>query len=78
MLGVTPVNHQLYAWQPNGHGSDSFFVVAASEAEARHAVERYLAQGSADGAPIDAYGWGTSYYTLTVADPGVVLTNENS
>lgn len=30
---------KLYAFYPKGHGQDSYFVCAASEAEARLAVE---------------------------------------
>lgn len=75
---------QLFAFHPNGHGPLSFFVVAATESEARSAVnaeiERRLALPPGNGERITAYefcGWGTDGYTLTVAAPGVVLCNEN-
>lgn len=65
---------KLYVWQPNGHGQYSFFVAAESEELARAAVDKMVAQKP------NAYeyqGWGTEYYTLTVADAGEVVTNEN-
>lgn len=78
---------RLYAWQPNGHGEYSWFVMAENEKAAREAVEREMDRrrsipaGSGDLDRITEYecgGWGTDYYTLTIADPGVVLANDNS
>lgn len=75
---------KLYAWQPNGHGQVSFFVVAPDEETARAAVEadieRRLARGVLDDDGMSQYecnGWGTDYYTLTVAEPGSVVLNDN-
>lgn len=76
---------KLFAWQPNGHGELSWFVLAADELEARKAVEdeitRRLALHAGNSERITEYecnGWGTDYYTLTVADRGYVLCNDNS
>lgn len=68
---------KLYAWQPQGHGDPSFFVMAESIEAATAAVE---AQIKVDKATynIDCYGWGTDYYVLNIADAGVVLMNDNS
>lgn len=75
---------KLYAFQPRGHGELSFFVCAASEDEARAAVEAEIARRKAispwtpekiDG--FDVHGWGTDYYTLTVCEPGKVISNDN-
>ncbi len=82
---------KLYAWQPKGHGETSFFVMAENEDQAREYVEAEIAKGwyyYADDATEAAYGqlprndystdgWGTKYYTLTVADVGQVITNDN-
>ena len=76
---------KLFAWQPNGHGELSWFVAAADEAEARHAVQAEidrrssLPMGNSERiSRLDFAGWGTDYYTLTVADRGCVICNENS
>ena len=75
---------KLYAWQPNGHGEFSWFVAAETEADAKAAVEKEMARRKAlplgDIDRITDYecgGWGTDYYTLTVADAGTVLLNAN-
>lgn len=75
---------KLFAWQPGGHGSMSWFVLAEDEAEARKAVDadiaRRLALPAGDSERITEYecsGWGTGYYTLAVADRGCVLCNNN-
>ena len=76
---------KLFAWQPNGHGELSWFVLAEDEPEARKAVEteilrrRALPLGNSDRiTKYDFDGWGTDYYTLTVADRGCVICNDNS
>lgn len=75
---------KLFAWQPDGHGSPSWFVLAEDEAEARKAVDadisRRLALPAGNSERITGYecsGWGTDYYTLTVADRECVLCNNN-
>jgi hypothetical protein len=75
---------KLYAWQPRGHGELSWFVVAADESAAKIAVENEISRRMAlhfdDPDCIDdteVYEWGTDYYRLTVAAPGVVLSNYN-
>jgi hypothetical protein len=82
-------NRRLFAWQPNGHGEKSFFVVAETEEQARAAVEAKISDllaKSKDGdyfgedgiySEIDFSGWGTDYYKLTVADIGEVVMNSN-
>jgi len=64
---------KLYAWQPDGHGEKSFFVMAENIVEALEAVLDAI-KG------LDEYysrGFGTDYYTLTVAGPGKVILNDN-
>lgn len=75
---------KLFAWQPQGAGSLSFFVMAEDEAAARAAVDAHIAEGLkkqsiAEGRldPYDIDGWGTDYYGLTVVEPGVVVMNNN-
>jgi hypothetical protein len=75
---------RLYAWQPKGHGELSWFVVAATEAEAKNAVDREIARRRAlpwdDPEHIGASeveGWGSDYYTLTVAERGRPVDNAN-
>jgi len=84
---VTPIDNKqmkLFAWQPQGHGELSWFVVATDEDYARSLVEaeikRRLNLPEDDLDRITDYefqGWGTPYYELTVAEPGTVLTNSN-
>lgn len=75
---ASPVQAQqtakLYAWQPQGHGEYSFFVVAHSEEEARKAV------GAAVIGEPKQYcnGWGTDYHKLSIADIGEVILNDNA
>lgn len=80
---------KLFAWQPNGHGEQSFFVMAETEEQAKTAVEAKIADLLAKNADENYYeddglysefcfrGWGTDYYTLTVADVGDVVMNSN-
>ena len=70
---------KLYAWQPNGYGQLSYYVMAESEKEAKAAVE------SSD----DFEGWSSisylktsekieDYYVLTVLNDLEVITNDNA
>lgn len=75
---------KLYAWQPVGHGELSFFVVADSQEEAEGIVnaemKRRMSLEWFDDDYLSEYeitGWGTNYYTLTVAEKGTVITNSN-
>ena len=82
---------KLYAFQPNGHGPKSFFVCAASQEEAKKAVDDYINKhlGKDDDEYITEYsikGWGTDrssggretdYYHLTELAPGEVIYNCN-
>ena len=78
---------KLYAFQPRGHGEFSFFVCAASEEEARQAVDAHIRQRKQQHvlaiercdyeSDCRAAGWGTDYYELTVFEPGQVAENDN-
>lgn len=75
---------RLYAFQPNGHGELSFFVVAESEAQAKQYLDDTIAVRSKLDMDDDLYlapyyyaGWNTDYYTLKVAEVGQVLVNNN-
>lgn len=65
-------SRKLYAFQPRGHGPQSFFVFADNEAAAREAVDRHVAAHAADWPG----SWPTEY-ELTVAGAGEVVTNDN-
>ncbi len=68
---------KLYAWQPQGHGDWSFFVMAESLEAATAAVEAQI-KADKDRYYINCHGWGTDYYVLHIVEAGVVLTNDNS
>lgn len=61
---------RLYAWHYDGWGAPSLFVAAASEDEARAAVERYAAANGIGGLQIPGY-------KLTILDVGEVAENPN-
>lgn len=71
---------KLYAWQPVGHGPQSFFVMAETQEDAAKKViqKTYELVGEGD-------IWGYKYARLffsehwnyTVAEVGEVLTNDN-
>jgi hypothetical protein len=63
---------KLYAWQPDGHGELSAFVMAASEEEATTAIFNQI--GKEEG---EMDGFGTVYYKLTVLKRGQVVFNDN-
>ena len=68
----------LYAWQPDGHGDPSYFVMAESEEEARTAVE--LSEDF-DGWTIVVDQSGKKigdYYELTILKALEIITNDNS
>ena len=76
---------KLFAWQPQGHGEYSWFVVAVDEHSARTAVEADMARRKLlpyedleHVGELEVAGWGTEYYELTVAEPGQVVVNDNS
>jgi len=71
---------KLYAFQPNGHGEKSFFVIAESEKEAREFVSKKIAELLANGEGYSNYdfsSWGTDYYRLEVFEIGQVALNDN-
>ena len=73
---------KLYVWVPNGHGEYSFFVMAASEKEAKDSIENYISEhkDKNDGHYLSDYsigGWGTDYYTLEIFSIGEVVTHPN-
>jgi hypothetical protein len=70
---------KLYAFQPQGHGEQSFFTIAKSEEEAIKAVTKHIDTHYPKGSPnqYDAGGWGTEYYKMTVIEEGQVVENNN-
>jgi hypothetical protein len=70
---------KLYAFQPQGHGEQSFFTIAKSEEEAIKAVKKHIDTHYPEGSPneYDAYGFGTDYYKMTVIEEGQVVENNN-
>jgi len=69
---------KLYAFQPNGHGEYSAFVMAYSEAEARSAVLASKERDGADNLYTDWMdGFNTNYYTVTVVEQGMPVFNAN-
>ena len=73
---------KLYAWQPKGHGSLSFFVCAENEKDAKDAVYDYVREHmpKSDDDFVPDYlskGVGTDGYLLTVLGPMQVATNHN-
>jgi len=73
---------KLYAFQPEGHGPLSYFVMAESEAQARAAVRRYIVDNM--NKPKTAYitgndlrKWDDGYQQCRVFDVGEVITNDN-
>lgn len=68
---------KLYAFQPNGFGQYSFFVMAADEAEARRAIEEYIAENFDSTCNLPYAGFGTEAYQLTVLKRGEVVFNAN-
>jgi hypothetical protein len=72
---------KLFAWQPDGHGQQSFFVMAENESQAFSAVEAEIQRLLSEKDWFSSYdyaGWGTDYYKLTIADVGEVIANDNS
>lgn len=81
---------QLYAFQPNGHGPSSFFVIAESIEDAVVRVKEYarkneMYSGSWHGidrpysrAGIFGYTWTNANFNLTILNPGEVIDNDNS
>lgn len=80
---------QLYAFQPNGHGPSSFFVIAESPEDAtvrvmeyiqEKGIERYFRSG------LDYPGYkrigpnkvSNGSYIITILNPGEVIDNDNS
>jgi len=82
-------DYKLYAFQPSGHGEPSFFVIALTEYEARSRVDAWFSENrlDEDGEPRrnildqekawNGQNYGDNYYEMTVADRGVVITNDN-
>ncbi|CAN5330454.1 hypothetical protein BH10ACI1_BH10ACI1_33020 [soil metagenome] len=68
---------KLYAFQPNGYGQYSFFVMAESEDEARRAVEIYIEKTFDSTCNLPYAGFGTAVYKLTMLGNGEVVSNAN-
>ena len=64
---------KLFAWQPNGHGEMSLFVMAKDLEAAKEAVIKKIASS-----PNEVFdGWDTKYYTITEFAEGEVALNDN-
>ncbi len=68
---------KLFAFQPNGFGQYSFFVMAETEREALRAVERYIKKTFDSTCNLPYAGFGTDVYKLTVLNRGEVIDNAN-
>lgn len=71
---------KLFAFQPDGHGEQSMFVMAETEEEAKAIVSEHiekLVHEKRGYYENDFDGWGTDYYLMTVAGPGQVIMNNN-
>ena len=66
----------MYAFQPNGHGSYSFFVMAESKDEAIKAVLAHVDKDD-DIGDYETSGFGTDYYACTEFGTGDVAVNAN-
>ena len=70
----------LYVWRPRGHGQLSFFVVAASLAEAKAAIDAHVdhTYRAHDGTlAYEARGWNTDYYEGFSYSVGTVVEHPN-
>jgi len=65
---------KLYAFQPNGHGELSAFVMAEDEVSAKQAV----INAAKEEGIYNISGFGTDYYITTVVGPLTVVWNDNS
>lgn len=68
---------KLFAFQPNGYGQYSFFVMAENEQEASCAVEQYIKETFDSTCSLPYAGFGTDSYKLSVLDRGKVIANAN-
>ncbi len=68
---------KLFAFQPNGYGQYSFFVMAENDLEARRAVERYIEDTFDSSCNLPYAGFGTDSYKLIVLNRGEVIANAN-
>lgn len=80
---------QLYAFQPDGHGPKSFFVIAESLEDALVRVQAYIKADNLDDyfyRGIDrmyvprgnSSSASNGVYDLTILNPGEVIDNDNS
>lgn len=69
---------KLFAFRPDGHGQQSFFVVAKDELEARERVTQHIIKHYGAGFGYDVEGWGTDYYSMTEHEITEVIENDNS
>ena len=70
---------KLFAFQPQGFGEHSFFVMKETLQEAKDEVEEWAKEeyGSGWKKTTEMYGWGTDYYKATMANEGEIITNDN-
>jgi len=68
---------KLFAFEPNGHGQLSFYIIAENEKEAFELVDKYVKENYFKNNKYDyeAEGWGTTYYILRKAKKGEVIEN---
>ena len=68
---------KLFAFQPEGSGQYSFFVMAADEEEAADAVSRHIKETFSSVCSYPYAGFGTNDYKLTIVGRGKVIVNAN-
>ena len=67
---------RLYAFRPEGHGPQSFYVMASSEDHARAMVDEYVQDMRENQNIYGADEW-PGNYTMEVAGIGEVMSNDN-
>lgn len=65
---------KLFAFQPEGHGQISLFVMAETPDAAREACIRHIGNRMRD---YDYRGWGTDHYEMRELAVGEVVENPN-
>ena len=67
---------KLFAFQPEGHGPCSYFVMAESEKAARAAVRQSIVR-RLNASRGDLTHWDSGRHGCAALDPGEVITNDN-
>lgn len=70
---------KLFAFQPQGYGELSFFIMSEALQDAKEEVETWAEIEFGDNwkEATEMYGWNSYYYKITVVDKGVVVINNN-